>query len=223
MTQIHTLLTIDDEEPIRRSIRVFFEDLGYEVWEAGDGESGLAIFRDRAPSAVLVDLRMPGISGLDVIDVLSREAPQTPVVVLSGTGIVGDAIEAIRRGAWDYVTKPIVDMAELEHVVNGVMEKARLREESRRYHERLEEEVAQRTRDLRESEEKYRELVENMNEVLYAVDAAGAITYISPVSQAFAGYRPEEVLGRPFPEFILPQHRAELEEKFQVTLKRGQP
>ena len=148
MKKRHTLLTIEDEALVRRSIRAFFEDSAFEVLEAGDGESGLALFRQKHPEVVLVDLRMPGISGLEVIDALAKEAPETPVVVLSGTGVIGDAMDAIRRGAWDFVTKPISDMAELEHVVKKAMERAVLRKENRKYHEHLEEEVARRTREL---------------------------------------------------------------------------
>ncbi len=153
------LLTIDDEEPIRRSIRVYFEDLGYEVLEAGNGSAGLAMVRERHPDLVLVDLRMPGMSGLEVIDALVKDSPGTPVVVLSGTGVIGDAIDAIRRGAWDYVTKPIVDLAQLEHVVDMALERARLREERRRYRDRLEEEVARRTQELRDLNERLKKMV----------------------------------------------------------------
>ncbi len=159
MKEAITLLTIDDEEPVRRSIRGFFEDSGFRVLEAGDGLTGLAVFWKEQPDLVLVDLRMPGMSGLDVIDVLSKEAPGAPVVVLSGTGVIGDAIEAIRRGAWDYVAKPIADLAQLEHVVSMALERARLREESRRYQEHLEEEVARRTRDLRVLNERLKKMV----------------------------------------------------------------
>jgi PAS domain S-box-containing protein len=218
MTEACTLLTIEDEEQIRRSIRAFFEDMGLTVLEAGDGEKGLELFRQRHPAVVLVDLRMPGLSGLDVIDVLSREAPDTPVVVLSGTGVVADAIEAIRRGAWDYVMKPIKDMAELEHVVKTVLERARLREESLKYHVHLEEEIALRTQELRESEEKYRDLVENMSDAIYAVDKDGRISYISPAIERMAGYRPEDVLGRDFREFFLNEQLNQMTRDFRGFL-----
>ena len=145
-----TLLTIEDEAIVRRSIRDFFEDSGFEVLEAGEAESGLSLFREKRPEVVLVDLRMPGISGLEVIDALVEEAPETPVVVLSGAGVIADAMDAIRRGAWDFVAKPITDMTQLEHVIRKAMERARLREENRRYREHLEEEVTRRTRELSE-------------------------------------------------------------------------
>ncbi len=148
MNEPTRLLTIDDEEPIRRALRAFFEDMGFVVSEAPDGASGLSGFRENKPDIVLVDLKMPGISGLEVIAALTAEAPETPVIVLSGTGILDDAVEAIRAGAWDYVTKPIADMATLHHVVTATLERAHLRTEIRLYREHLEEEVALRTREL---------------------------------------------------------------------------
>lgn len=170
-----TLLTIDDEEPIRRSIRGFFEDSGFEVWEAGDGQEGLAIFRDRHPGVVLVDLGMPGISGLEVIQKLAEEAPETPLVVLSGTGVISDAIGAIRKGAWDYVMKPVADMAALEHVVKNVRERARLREEKRRYQEKLEDEVFLRTQELSALNERLKAVVRSSRSVM-ACTSMGDVT-----------------------------------------------
>ena len=154
------LLTIDDEESIRRSIRAFFEDEGYEVSEAGEGAFGLDLFCEIKPNVVLVDLRMPGMTGLELIAHLHREAPETPVVVLSGTGVLNDAVEAIRSGAWDYVQKPIADMHALEHVIDAVLERARLREENNRYRLNLEKEVAQRTRELTAINERLRAVTE---------------------------------------------------------------
>jgi PAS domain S-box-containing protein len=148
MNEPMRILTIDDEESVRRAIRAFFEDSGFAVWEAGDGLAGLKVFREIRPDVVLVDLRMPGMTGLEVIAALAEEAAEIPVVVLSGTGVLSDAVDAIRTGAWDYVAKPIADMAALEHVINAVLERARLRAENRLYHEHLEEEVARRTLEL---------------------------------------------------------------------------
>ena len=133
MTAGFTLLTIEDEDAIRESIRAFFEDLEFTVMEAKDGQEGLLKFREIRPDVVLLDLRMPGLSGLEVIDAISREAPEIPLVVLSGTGLVADAIHAIRRGAWDFVMKPIKEMAELEHVIGNVLERAALRSESKKH------------------------------------------------------------------------------------------
>jgi PAS domain S-box-containing protein len=217
MMESRRLLTIDDEEPIRRSIRAFFEDQGWEFWEAADGETGLSVFREKDPDVVLVDLRMPGRSGLEVIDTLAGEAPETPVVVLSGTGAVADAIEAIRRGAWDYVSKPIVDMAALEHVVEGVLERARLRAEVRQYHEHLEEEVTRRTLELRESEEKYRTVVENSNDAVF-IAQDGVVKFPNTKALDLTGYSADELARMPFPDLIHPDDREMVVERHRRRL-----
>jgi PAS domain S-box-containing protein len=159
------LLTIDDDEAMRRSVRGYFEDFDFRVLEAEDGKTGLDVFRNEGPDVVLVDLRMPGLSGLEVIQAIAEEAPEVPLVVLSGTGVIGDAIDAIRKGAWDFVTKPIVEMAQLQHVVSIVLERARLRSESSRYRQHLEEEVARRTRELTEINNRLKAIVQSTRTV----------------------------------------------------------
>ena len=149
MSAAKTLLTIDDETGLRHGIRDYFEDSGYTVFEAENGKVGIAVFREERPDVVLVDLRMPEVDGLEVVRTIHQEAPEVPLVIVSGTGLLDDAIEAIREGAWDYVTKPIADMKALEHVVDRVLERARLLEENKRYQEELESQVAQRTIELR--------------------------------------------------------------------------
>ena len=146
------LLTIDDEDGLRRSIQLFFEDSGFVVFEADSGRAGLEVFRQEQPDIVLVDLRMPEMDGLQVIRTLAEEAPDVPVVVVSGTGMLEDAIEAIRAGACDYITKPVTDLLVLEHTVNKALEKADLIAENRMYQENLEELVEKRTAELRQAQ-----------------------------------------------------------------------
>lgn len=165
MNETYRLLTIDDEPAIRRSVRSFFEDSGYSVFEAGDGSAGLAAFRAHRPDVILVDLRMPGMDGLQVIQTVTAEAPEVPIVVLSGTGVIADAIAAIRQGAWDYVTKPILEMAHLDHVVRNVLERARLRRLERTHKELLEQEVALRTSELLELNARLKAIVESTRSV----------------------------------------------------------
>ncbi len=102
MEQRHSpvILTIDDEENIRDSFRLFLEDYDFQVVEACNGREGLEIFEREQPDLVLCDLRMPELDGLEVLATLKEQAPETPIIVVSGTGVIGDAIEAIRRGAW---------------------------------------------------------------------------------------------------------------------------
>ncbi|MGE0083989.1 MAG: response regulator [Desulfococcaceae bacterium] len=145
------VLIIDDDRVIRESISVFLEDSGFIITEAENGRVGLEIFRgEKRPDIVLVDLRMPEVDGLDVLTAVTVEAPEMPVIVVSGTGVMQDAIEALRLGAWDYVTKPIQDMEVLEHAVRKALERARLLVENRKYREHLESEIQKRTAELEE-------------------------------------------------------------------------
>lgn len=160
---LHVLI-IDDEPIIRLLIRDYLEDSGYLTREAENGKHGLEVFRETPPDVVLVDLRMPEVDGLDVLQAITREAPEIPVIVVSGTGRMKDVIEALRLGAWDYITKPIEDMEMLEHAIGKSLERARLLRDNRLHQEHLEEQVRQRTHALQQSEARYRQLSEELEE-----------------------------------------------------------
>ena len=149
------ILTIDDEQLVREIITAYLEDSGFEVLQAGDGGSGIDLIRAAQADLVVCDLRMPGIDGLQVLATVSREFPALPILVVSGMGGMSDAIQALKLGAWDYVTKPIEDMAVLEHAVDHALERARLRRENREHREHLEavnEQLRQTVRQLQEDE-----------------------------------------------------------------------
>ena len=143
-----TVLTIEDDADVRLTIRTYLSDSGFTVLEAPDGQAGLEIFRRERPDLVLTDLRQPALDGLAVISTLQAENPDTPVIMVSGSGRLEDAIEAVRRGAWDYVTKPISDMALLELAIVRALERARRLRETRRRQAYLEQAVQERTAEL---------------------------------------------------------------------------
>ncbi|MFO1430455.1 MAG: SpoIIE family protein phosphatase [Candidatus Competibacteraceae bacterium] len=143
------ILTIDDEPILRDIIVSYLEDSNFQVIEAANGQEGIELCRREQPDLVLCDLRMPGMDGLQVLGSLTEEFPETPVIVISGMGRISDAVDALKRGAWDYITKPIEDMAALEHSVQQCLERARLRRENRAYRENLEAVNAQLQQSLR--------------------------------------------------------------------------
>lgn len=203
------ILTIDDEENIRDSFRLFLEDFEYNVIEACNGREGIEKIKQEKPDLVLCDLRMPDVDGLEVLQFIKDQNLDTPIIVVSGTGVIGDAIEAIRRGAWNYLLKPIQDMSVLLHAISQALERARLLEENRAYQEHLEEEVGRRTealqqtmqelnqshQKLQEKEEKYRLIFENLQDVYFEILLDGMIYEISPSISHFSLYQREEVLG----------------------------
>lgn len=147
------ILIIDDETAVRDLFAFYLKRLGHTVHTAADGQRGIDLCRSIAPALVLCDLRMPGMDGLEVLGVLTREFPEMPVIVVSGMGGFADAIQALKLGAWDYVTKPVEDLAVLEHAVGKALERARLLAENRQYREHLERVNAQLEHSLRKLQE----------------------------------------------------------------------
>jgi len=161
MDAMASILTIDDEMGIRKNLSAYLEDCGYRTLEAQNGSEGIEVFRRERPDVVLCDLRMPGMDGLEVLAHLQKESPDTPVIVVSGVGTLGDVVEALRRGAWDYLTKPIQDMEFLESAVRRALDRARLARENREYKDYLEvliEELKQTLGRLERDEEAGRNL-----------------------------------------------------------------
>ncbi len=142
------LLIIDDDKLILSSTAAYLEDCNYEVLQAEDGDKGLEVFEKEQPDVVLLDLRMPNVDGLDVLAYLTEESPDIPVIVISGTGFIQDAIESLRLGAWDFILKPVTDLAIIKHAVEKALERITLLKENQRHKEYLGEQVAQRTADL---------------------------------------------------------------------------
>jgi sigma-B regulation protein RsbU (phosphoserine phosphatase) len=133
-----TILTIEDESAVRSGIVAYLEDSGFRMLEADNGLLGLQLFRRQRPDVVLCDLRLPGLDGLELISTLSAEGPEVPVIVVSGVSLVSEAVQALKRGAWDFITKPIPDMGVLERAVRRALERAELVRENRSYREGLE-------------------------------------------------------------------------------------
>ena len=138
---IPLILTIDDDDIIRRILRRYLEHDGYRVIEAGDGEDGLAVFQRERPDLVMLDLRMPKVDGLEVLAVISVQSPDTPVIVLSGAGILDDAIQALRLGAWDYQLKPITSPEMLYHTIRKNLERSSLIKQNNVFKKWLEEKL----------------------------------------------------------------------------------
>lgn len=143
---LRKLLVIDDDTIVRQSTMAYLEDSGFDVIGAADGPSGLELFGQHQPDLVLTDLRMPVMDGLQVLQSICELSSDVPVIVISGAGVMGDVVEALRLGASDYLIKPVVDMEVLVHSVRKSLERRDLLEQNRHYREELE----TANRDLKE-------------------------------------------------------------------------
>lgn len=133
-----TLLIIDDDDVVRASLAAYLEDSGFKVLQANNGLQGLEVFQQESPELMICDLRMPQVDGLELIRRINALGVEVPVIILSGAGVMNDAVEALRLGAADYLIKPLEDLAVLEHSVRRALDRSRLRVENQRYREKLE-------------------------------------------------------------------------------------
>jgi len=106
MRPARDLLIVDDDDAMRKMLGELFAEEGYRVWEAASADRALELCREREVDAVLSDVCMPGCSGIELVGALRRVRPEAPVVLMTAFGSVATAVEAMRAGAFDFVTKP---------------------------------------------------------------------------------------------------------------------
>ncbi|MCP4577877.1 MAG: response regulator [Deltaproteobacteria bacterium] len=212
-----TVLVIDDEDAVRQSIADYLEDLCYRVLTAENGRIGVDLFENQGADLVLVDLRMPEMDGLEVLAEITRTSPDTPLIVVSGTGVISDAVEALRQGAWDYLLKPIGDFSVLVHAVESALEKARLKLENRQYQRNLEQMVTMRTKELeratiglRENEEQFRSILDNIQTGIVIVEVnTRQIVYVNPAAAGMADISTENIISGICTDLFCPTKKGE--------------
>ena|SRR6266536_1019802 len=131
-----TILIIEDEAKMRRLLELNLGDDGFKTLSAGDAEAGLKLLASEPVDLVLTDLKLPGMSGLELLQAAKQQNPALPVVVMTAFGSVETAVEAMKAGASDYVLKPF-SLAEIRMVVRKELDVSRLREENRSLREAL--------------------------------------------------------------------------------------
>ncbi len=153
------ILVVDDDESLRRVTQVQLEQAGYQVAAAADGNQALAILQQAPQELVITDLKMPGMSGLALLKRIRTEYPETIVVMITAFGTIETAVEAMKAGAYDYITKP-VQQDELKIVVNRALEHSHLLEEVQRLRSSLDEKYG------------FENIIGRSNALLYVLDLA---------------------------------------------------
>lgn len=139
------ILLIDDEVYILTIIKEYLESLDFEVVTSSQGPQGLELALRLDPDAVICDLNMPVMDGMKVLAELAKSRPLLPFIIFSGTGDINDAINALKKGAWDYLLKPVTNLSLIHHTLQRSFERQALLKEKEEYHSRLEEQVRERT------------------------------------------------------------------------------
>src|SRR5438094_2249017 len=136
--QTKHLLLVEDESALRQAVAEQLGDRGYQVEQADSGEAALARLVDFAYDIILTDLRLPGIDGSLLVQAAVERYPDIIAIVVTGYGTVKDAVDVIKRGAWDFVSKPF-QIDELLHVLDSALEQRRLKSENAYLRAQLEE------------------------------------------------------------------------------------
>jgi DNA-binding NtrC family response regulator len=119
------VLIVDDEVPIRRTLREILEFEQYEVEEAADGQEGVSKVQSQKYDVVIMDIKMPKMDGIEALERIMMISPETPVIMVSGHGTIDTAVEAVKKGAFDFISKP-PDLNRMLITVRNAMEKAEL-------------------------------------------------------------------------------------------------
>ena len=120
-----SILIIDDQESLRHFLERAMADAGHDVRSAGTGQDALRLFHEQAPDIVLTDLKLPDISGIELLTRFKSETPEMPVILMTAFGEIRNAVEAMKQGAYDYLTKP-VNLEQVTLVVDKALESARM-------------------------------------------------------------------------------------------------
>ena len=121
MSTAASVLVIEDEDKLRRAMVAYLEDSGYIISEAANGREGLESFTRNKTDLVLTDLRMPEKNGIEVVKWMTQNSPDTPVIVITGTGDQHAVDTAMAAGARMYFIKPISDLAELDAAIRSLI------------------------------------------------------------------------------------------------------
>lgn len=199
-------LIVDDGPGIVELVAERLAREGFAVVSASDAEKAEEEFDRECPDLMLVDYSLPGRSGLQLIEKLKTAShshgceEMPPFIVMTGHGDERLAVEMMKLGASDYLIKDSEFLSKIGPAAVRVLRESRTR------------------RQLRESENRYRDLIENINDAIYILSPEGRITYISGPIRAMSGYYPEEITGREFTEWIHPEDLPELKKSFADSM-----
>jgi len=218
------VLIVDDEKSIRTTLAEFVREEGHDVLVAEDAAQALKLLVEQDPVVVVTDIILPRMTGVALLGSIKEISPDVQVLMITGEPTAETAAEAVRLGAFDYLSKPIarVDfkaaVASALRVTELAQERRRLEEENRRHQEHLEEEVEKKAGALRESEEKYRAVVEHASEAVFIVQD-GVLPFANPSTVRLSGRSLKNLRTTQFAEWIFPEDRVLVTERYRRSLE----
>jgi len=190
-----TVLVVDDEESIRHLMRMTLELDGYRVLTAEDGPSALELFEKEDPEVVLLDVRMPGMDGIEVLRRIKEANPDTEVIIITGHGDLDMAVDCLRKEASNFLTKPVDDEI-LSLSLKRSLEKLALKKKLKQYTSNLETLVREANLELERAYQFRENLIENSPDAIVSVRKGGHIIIFNSAAEKLLGYKKEEVIGK---------------------------
>ena len=190
MSYASKILIVDDEPHACESLKVFLSNQGYETQTCYNGKEAIELLARASFDLVLLDIMMPDISGFHVMDYINSQKAKPLVIVITGHATVASAVESLRKGACDYLTKPY-DFIQLIDGVENALEQSRLKKE----HEIVD-------RKLRQAESQYRLLVNASPDLVYILNHEGEFTFVNAAVERLLGYKQSRLFGKHYSSIV---------------------
>ncbi len=191
------VLVVDDERMIRDACERILVRMGCQVVKASQGEEALSLLKERPFSVVLLDLMMPGIEGLKVLNLIRQFWPDTLVIVITGYATLETAVEAMKRGAYGFIPKPFKG-DHLRTMVSRAIERTQLLQDVRR----MEQERLRTLQDLDAEKSRARSIVLALPDGVAVTDPEGTVVLLNPAFLRLVGLDPDTRPGRPFSAYV---------------------
>jgi two-component system, NtrC family, sensor kinase len=189
------ILLVDDEESIRNMMRMTLELDGYQVLVAENGPTALKIFRETSPDVVLLDVRLPGMDGIEVLSRIKAIDADAEVVIITGHGDMDMAVEALRKEASNFLAKPVSEEL-LGLSIKRSLEKLALRNKLKQYTRNLETLVREANVELEKAYQFRENIIENCPDALVCIRKGGEIIIFNSAAEKLLGYKKHEVIGK---------------------------
>jgi len=198
------MLIVDDNAVFRMDLASRLQQEGYQVKEAGTGKDAILHLNSTTYDLILTDLILPDINGLDLVKKIRDMKIDARVVILTGYADVASAIKALQLGADEYIEKEAIFEEVLDRI-DRILQKLKLE------------------REMISVQERYKNILENLNDAIGAVNEEGRITFISSSIKRILGYEPEEMIGRSFLEFVYPADQESVRKRVHQFMEDGSP
>jgi len=208
------ILLIDDEPDLLRVLARSLKADGHEVATALNGPDGLAAFEGQHPAIVITDIKMPGMSGIEVLKRIKEREPDAEVIIITGHGDMDNAVEALHFGASDFITKPFRGET-LAIGIRRAEEKIDLRRRLKEYTLDLENKIEKSTRELRRRSNFLTKVIRSSNDGVVATDEELRIVVFNPGAERIFGFLQEDVIHSRYLSDLLPK---DLVESFQLAM-----